>query len=185
MPDDSAFAPASMLLRGLDAEILVYPWQLLHAAVEQHKVMHQLDQPVLATHFDQVLVQLEAAIVRFVLFPLEEVFLRCADGPVLQALGIVAGEDELHRTEKPLVELWLLVGEILADSVADADAAVFQFYHANGDSVDVKHKVRPPLMVALEGDLFGDGEVVVLRVSQSMRWTVSVTLPASVFTGTP
>ena len=39
---------AHMLLRGLDAEILVHARQLLHAAVEEHEVVHQLDQPVLA-----------------------------------------------------------------------------------------------------------------------------------------
>ena len=42
------FALADVLLRGLDAEVLVHPRQLLHAAVEQHEVVHQLDQPVLA-----------------------------------------------------------------------------------------------------------------------------------------
>ena len=37
-----------VLLRGLDAEILVHARQLLHAAVEEHEVVHQLDQPLLA-----------------------------------------------------------------------------------------------------------------------------------------
>ena len=48
VPDDAALAFAHMLLRRLDAEILVHARQLLHAAVEQHEVVHQLDQPVLA-----------------------------------------------------------------------------------------------------------------------------------------
>ena len=39
---------AHVLLRRLDAEILVHARQLLHAAVEEHEVVHQLDQPVLA-----------------------------------------------------------------------------------------------------------------------------------------
>jgi len=41
------FALAHMLLSRLDAEILVHPGQLLHAAVEEHEVVHQLDDPVL------------------------------------------------------------------------------------------------------------------------------------------
>ena len=46
-----------------------------------------------AAHLEQVLVQLEAAVVRLVLLPLQEVLLRRADGAVLQPLGVVAGED--------------------------------------------------------------------------------------------
>ena len=41
--------------------------QLLHAAVEQHKVVHQLDQPIFTAHLEQVLVQFEAAVVRLIL----------------------------------------------------------------------------------------------------------------------
>ena len=41
------FFSRDMLLRGLDAEILVHARQLLHAAVEEHEVVHQLDQPIL------------------------------------------------------------------------------------------------------------------------------------------
>ena len=99
-----------MPLRRLDAEILMHARQLLHAAVEEHEVVHQLDQPVLVAHLEQILVELEAAVVLFVLLPLQEILLRRADGPVLQALGVVAREDELHRAEEPGVELRLLVG---------------------------------------------------------------------------
>ena len=100
----------------------------------------------------------------FVLLPLQEIFLLRADGAVLQPLGVVAGEDELHGAEEPLVELRLLVGEALPDAVADGDAAVLQFQHADGDAVDIEHDVGPPLMVALERDFLGDGEVVLLRL---------------------
>ena len=47
-------------LRGLDAEILVRARQLLYAAVEEHEVVHQFDEPPLAAHLEQILVQLEA-----------------------------------------------------------------------------------------------------------------------------
>ena len=65
------------------------------------------------------------------------------------------------------VELRLLVGKALADAVADGDAAVLQFEHADGDAVDVEHEVRPPLVVAVQGDFLGDGEVVLLRFRPS------------------
>ncbi len=100
----------------------------------------------------------------FVLLPLQEVLLRRADGAVLQPLGVVAGEDELHGAEEPGVELRLLVGEALPDAVADGDAAVLQLQHADGDAVHVQHEVGPPLVVALERHLLGDGEVVLLRL---------------------
>ena len=45
VPDDAALVGIHVLLRGLDAEILVDARQLLHAAVEEHEVVHQLDQP--------------------------------------------------------------------------------------------------------------------------------------------
>ena len=51
VPDDAALAVVYVLLRGLDAEILVYAGQLLDAAVEEHEVVHQFDQPVLARTF--------------------------------------------------------------------------------------------------------------------------------------
>ena len=62
------------------------------------------------------------------------------------------------------VELRLLVGKVLADAVADGDAAVLQFQHADGDAVDVEHEVGPPLVVAVQGDFLGNGEVVLLRL---------------------
>ena len=121
----------------------------------------------LRAHLEQVLVELEAAVVRLVFLPLQEILLRRADRAVLQALGVVAGEDELHRAEEPLVEHRLLVGQALPDAVADGDAAVLQLQHADGDAVDIQHEVGPPLVVALERHFLGDGEVVLLRARAS------------------
>ena len=75
MPDDAALAAVDMRLRRLDAEILVHARQLFHAAIEQHKVVHQLDQPLLVAHLEQVFIQLEAAVVRLVFFPFQEILL--------------------------------------------------------------------------------------------------------------
>jgi hypothetical protein len=66
--------------------------------------------------------------------------------------------------EEPGVKFLLLVGEQLPDAVTDGDPAVLQLQHADGDAVHVDHAVRPPLMVAPEGHLLGDGKVVALRL---------------------
>ena len=109
-----------------------------------------------------------------------------ADRAVVQALGVVAGEDDLHGGEEPFVEFRLLVGEVLPDAVADAHAAVLQFDDADGDAVHISTMSGRRSWLALERHFFGDGEVVLRRArAQLMRWTVSVTLPASIFTGTP
>ena len=127
--------------------------------------MHQLDQPVLAAHLEQVLVELEAAVVALVLLPLEkELFLR-ADGAVPQALGVVAGKNELHRAEEPGVELGLLIGEVLTDAVADAHPAVLQLQNADGDAVDIQHDVGTALVVPLERHFLGNGEIVPLGLA--------------------
>ena len=106
--------------------------------------------------------------------------------PYCSPSRIVAGEDELHRAEEPGVEFRLLVGEVLADAVADGDAAVLQLQHADGDAVDVEHEVGPALVVALAASLPRRWRSRSFPAcSQLMRWTVSVTLPASIFTGTP
>ena len=87
------------------------------------------------------------------------------DGAILQPFGIVAGKDELHRAEKPLVELRLLVGKILADAVTNGHATVLQLDHADRDAVHIKHQVGAPLVVALKRDFLGDGEIVFFRVN--------------------
>ena len=155
---------ACMLLGCLYSKVLVHPWQLLYASVEEHEVVHQLDQPVLPTHLQEVLVQLVAAVVLFVLLPPEEIFLLCADGAVFQPVRVIACKYELHCGKEPLVELGLLIGKELTDAVADRDGAAFQLQHPDGYAVDIEHNVRPPLLVAFEGHLFGEGEVVFLRL---------------------
>lgn len=56
----------------------------------------------------------------------------------------------------------LLIGKTLPDTIADGDAAVLQLEDTDRDPVDVKHEIRPPVMVALESHFLGDGEVVLL-----------------------
>jgi len=160
VPDDAALALVGVPLRGLDAEILVHSRHLLDAAVEQHEIVHQLDQPILAAHLQQVLVQLVAAVVGLVFLPLQEELLRCIDGAVLQTFRVIAGKHELHRAEKPLVERRLLVGQQLADTIANADPTVLQLDDRDGDAIDVQHQIRPSLKAASERDLLGDGEII-------------------------
>jgi hypothetical protein len=57
-----------------------------------------------------------------------------------------------------------LVGKELANAVADGDAAVLEFDDADGDAVDVEDEIRPAFVVAVEGDFFGDGEIVLQRL---------------------
>lgn len=94
VPDDAALVGVHKLLRGPDAEILMDAGQFLDAAIEQHEIIHQLDQPLFAAHFQQILVQLEATIVLLVFLPFEEILFRRTDAAVLQPLGVVAREDE-------------------------------------------------------------------------------------------
>ena len=164
VPDDAAAAVAHMLLRRLDAEVLMHTRQFLDAAIEKHEVVHQFDQPVLAAHLQQVFVELEASVVLLVFLPPQEILFRCADGAVLQPFGVVACEDELDRREEPLIELWLLVGKVLANAITDADAAALQFQHADSDAVYVENQIGPPLVVAIQGDFLSDGEVVLFRL---------------------
>jgi len=44
VPNDTAFAASDMLLRRLDAEVLVRTRQLLFAAVEEYEVMHDFEE---------------------------------------------------------------------------------------------------------------------------------------------
>ncbi len=185
MPDDAALLPGHVGLGGLDAEVLVGPRQLLHATIEEDEVVHQLQKAVLAAEPEQVLVELEAGVVLLVLLPREEVLLGRSDRAVAQALGVIAGQDQLHRAEEPGIELRPLVREVLADAVADAHPAVLEFQHADRDAVQVQHDVGAALGVAAERTSSARATSLRSGSAQSMRWTVSVTSPASVFTGTP
>ena len=117
------------VLRSLHADILVHARQLLYAAVEQHKIVEQFDEPLLAAHLEQVLIELEPAVIGFVLFPFQEVLFGSADRPVTQAFGVIAGENDLDGGEEPFIEFGPLVGQQLADAVADRHVAVLQFDH--------------------------------------------------------
>ena len=97
-------------------------------------------------------------------FHLQEVLVSRSDGPVAQPFGVVPGENELHGQKNQALNSGCLIGKALADAVADADAAVLQFDYADGDAVDIEHQIGPPLMIALERHLLGDGEVVLLRL---------------------
>lgn len=66
----------------------------------------------------------------------------------------------MNGAEEALNEFGLLVGEALTDAVTDRDAAVFQFDDGDGDAVDVENDVGAFLFFALDGDFFGDREVV-------------------------
>ena len=88
----------------------------------------------------------------------------------MQSLGIVTGEDELYGAKKPGVKLWLLVGDILANTVAYRHAAVFQLDHAHGDAVDIKHQIGSPVVITLKRYFLSNGKIVLF-------WIVPVDQP--------
>ena len=103
VPDDAALAPPHALLRGADAEVLVVAADLLDAGVEDDEVVDQLEEALLVAELAQL-----RAVERVVAgsrcasasFQLQVVLLRRLDRAVAQALGVVAGHDELHRREE-------------------------------------------------------------------------------------
>jgi hypothetical protein len=117
--------------------------------------------------------------------PLEEVHLGSPDRAILETLGIVPGQDQLHGGEEPLVKLGLLIRKTLTDTITDRDAAILKLQHTERDTVDVQDDIGTPLQIATKRDLLREPKSFLVGSSQLMRWTVSVTLPASTFTGTP
>ena len=109
---------------------------------------------------------LDAAVLAFFL-PGQVVLLGGFDHGVAQPFGVVAGHDELDRGEEGADEDLLLVVQVLADAFADRDDGALEFQHAQGDAVDVEHDVGALVVLAADGHLFGDGEVVVRAGSSS------------------
>ena len=66
----------------------------------------------------------------------------------------------MNGAEETLNEFGLLVGEALTDAFTDFDAAIFEFDNADRDAVDVENDVGTFFFFALDGDFFGDREVV-------------------------
>ena len=160
MPDDPAFPPPQALLRGLDPRVLMNSRELLHSTVKENEVVNELEQPTLLAHQEQILVELEACVIRLILLPLEEVLLRGANRAVLHAFRIVAGEHDLHRREERLVELLPLIREQLSDPVPDRHPAVLELDDPNGDAVQVQDEIRASLKVAPESYFFGYCKVI-------------------------
>ena len=113
----------------------MYSRQFLFAAVKQHTVVDQLQQPVFAAHLEQVLVQFVARAVCFIFLPAQKIFLFGANRAVLQTFRIIAGKDKLHSAEEPRIEFDALVGDALADSGAHGYAAALQLHYADCKSV--------------------------------------------------
>ena len=52
----------------------------------------------------------------------------------------------------------------MSNAIPDADTAVLQLQHAEGDAIDVKHDVRPALAFAAQSHLFRHRKIVLLRL---------------------
>ena len=160
MPDDATLTIMDVGLGGFDAEVLVDAGEFLFACVEEDEVVDEVEESGFVAEFEEVFVEFVASVVGFVFFPGKEVFIFGADRAVTESFGVVSGQDELNGAEEALNEFGLLVGEALTDAVTDRDAAVFQFDYGDGDAVDVENDVGAFLFFALDGDFFGDSEVV-------------------------
>ena len=53
MPDDAALTLGNPSLRGLDPEVLVVAAGLLHTGVEDHEIVHDLQEPLLRADLRQ------------------------------------------------------------------------------------------------------------------------------------
>ena len=58
----------------------------------------------------------------------------------------------------------LLVVEILANALTDKGGRTFEFEDAQGNAVDIEHEIRALGVGAVDGDLFGQRKVIVLRL---------------------
>ena len=165
------------LLRGLDAEVLVWSAGLLDPGVEDHEVVHDLQQPVLGCQQRERLVErpLDTGEFRIDLSaggrvdvrdkpPVEPVLLRCIDDGVGEALDVVTSHDELHGRKERADELGLLVADGLADALGHCDARALQLQRHQGDAVDVQDDIRTLGVLAEHRHFLGHGEVVGLRV---------------------
>ncbi len=160
VPDNTALTIANIALGGLDAKVLMDSGQFFDACVEEDEVVDDVEEAGFGANFEQVFIEFVAAVVLLVLFPGEEVFFGGADRAVAQSFGVVAGEDDLDGAEEAADEFRLLVGEALADAFADFFAAVFEFDDADRNTVDVEHNIGAFFFFAVEGNFFGDREVV-------------------------
>ena len=159
VPEDACLAAIHMHLRRSDAEILVVAADLLGPCVEDDEVVDDLQQALLAAELSERPVQ--RVLDRAVFFPGQVVLLRCLNHPVAQPFGVVARHHKLHGGEEGADKFLLLVVEVLADAFGDGHDGTLQFEHAQSDAVDVQHEVGSLGVFAHDGDLFGDGEVVV------------------------
>jgi len=170
VPDDTTFPLADARLGGLHGEELVRPRYLLLAGVEDDEVADQIEQPRLVAHLDQRPVEQRSGDRRragrlgSLVFPLHEELFRRTGGAVAEPLRVAAGEYMLHGAEEVLVEDLFLVGNELAHAVANLHRAALQLDHRDGDAVEIEHNVRPALVASLQRHLFGQREVVFLRV---------------------
>ena len=65
-----------------------------------------------------------------------------------------------------------MVGQVLADAIADAHTAALEFDHANGNPIHIEHDVRTTLLLSIEGDFLGDREIIgfwVVPINQGDR----------------
>ena len=93
---------------------------LLHARIEDHEVVHDLEQTLLGAELAQLPEQriVPGGRVGIGFLPAQPVLLRRLDHAIAQPFGVVARHHELHGGVEGADELLLLAVEVLADPLA-------------------------------------------------------------------
>ena len=157
-----ALALAHPFLRLTHTEVLVVAADLLHSGIEHHEIMDHLQKTLFLAELRQRAIQW--VLNRALLFPGQVILLGSLDHPITQPLGIVPRHDQLYSREERLDKYLLLVVQILADALAHRYDRALQLQHTERDAIHVQHYIRPFGMFTLNGDLFGDSEVVIERI---------------------
>ena len=91
VPDDAALAPPHVILRGLDAEVLIVPAEFLGARIEDDEVVNDFEEALLRAELAQT--PIERILDRAGFLPREGVLFPRLDRAVAQPFGIVFSFD--------------------------------------------------------------------------------------------
>ena len=98
--------------------------------------------------------------VLYLFFPFKIVLLRCFNGAISQALRIITRHHQLHAGKEVSDKIFLLVIEVLPNTLRDRHRRAFQLNHAHSNTVNIQHYVWAFFVLALNGHFFGNGKIV-------------------------
>ena len=115
----------------------------------------------MGTELRQMAIQLVRDLWIAVFAPEIELLLHSASRAVVQALRIVAREDQLDGREEALNIVHALVINALANGFGHVYGWPLELHHGERDAVDIEHDVGPLIVDALHGNFFGEGKIVI------------------------